>query len=64
MHGTGTQAGDGVEMSSVSSIFAPKDKMKRRSDQPLFVGSVKSNIGHGEAVSGACALVKVRLFSA
>ncbi|TVY82326.1 Conidial yellow pigment biosynthesis polyketide synthase [Lachnellula suecica] len=57
MHGTGTQAGDGVEMDSVSSIFAPS-KSKRRSDQPLFVGSAKSNIGHGEAVSGACALVK------
>ena len=61
MHGTGTQAGDGVEMSSVSSIFAPSDKLKRRNDQPLFVGSVKSNIGHGEAVSGACALVKVMM---
>ncbi|KAK2629894.1 hypothetical protein QTJ16_000714 [Diplocarpon rosae] len=63
MHGTGTQAGDGVEMDSVSSVFAPPtaSKKKRRADQPLFVGSVKSNIGHGEAVSGACALVKVLL---
>lgn len=61
MHGTGTQAGDGVEMSSVSSIFAPTE-LKRRNDQKLFVGSVKANIGHGEAVSGACALVKGILF--
>jgi iterative type I PKS product template protein len=63
MHGTGTQAGDGVEMDSVSTIFAPPldSKIKRRADQPLYVGSVKSNIGHGEAVSGACALVKVLL---
>jgi iterative type I PKS product template protein len=63
MHGTGTQAGDGVEMDSVSSVFAPPldSKIKRRSDQPLFVGSIKSNIGHGEAVSGASALVKVLL---
>ncbi|KUJ15366.1 ketoacyl-synt-domain-containing protein [Mollisia scopiformis] len=63
MHGTGTQAGDGVEMDSVSSVFAPpaSSKRMRRSDQPLFVGSVKSNIGHGEAVSGACAMVKVLL---
>jgi iterative type I PKS product template protein len=60
MHGTGTQAGDGVEMSSVSSVFAPSKK-KRRPDQPIFVGSVKANIGHGEAVSGACAVVKVML---
>ncbi|EKD13976.1 polyketide synthase [Drepanopeziza brunnea f. sp. 'multigermtubi' MB_m1] len=61
MHGTGTQAGDGVEMDSVSSVFAPTaaSKRMRGKDQPLFVGSVKSNIGHGEAVSGACAMVKV-----
>lgn len=59
MHGTGTQAGDGVEMESVSTVFAPSGKLRRRADQPLFVGSVKANIGHGEAVSGASALVKV-----
>ncbi|KAH6673078.1 hypothetical protein B0J14DRAFT_701044 [Halenospora varia] len=63
MHGTGTQAGDGVEMDSVSTIFAPPHghRAKRRPDQPLFVGSVKSNIGHGEAVSGACAITKALL---
>ncbi|RAL59691.1 hypothetical protein DID88_000324 [Monilinia fructigena] len=61
MHGTGTQAGDGVEMDSVSSIFAPANKLRRRIDQPLFVGSVKSNVGHGEAVSGAIALVKIMM---
>lgn len=44
-------------MDSVSSVFAPR-KSKRRADQPLFIGSVKSNIGHGEAVSGTCALLK------
>ena len=57
MHGTGTQAGDGVEMDSVSSVFAPPltSKSKRRSDKPVYVGSVKSNVGHGEAVSGATA---------
>lgn len=63
MHGTGTQAGDGVEMDSVSSVFAPTAASKRirRPNQPLFIGSVKSNVGHGEAVSGATALVKVLL---
>jgi iterative type I PKS product template protein len=60
MHGTGTQAGDGIEMESVSSVFAPRHG-KRRPDQPLFVGAVKSNIGHGEAVSGVSALIKVLL---
>ena len=60
MHGTGTQAGDAVEMESVSSIFAPSQPC-RSLDQPLYLGSVKSNIGHGEAVSGVCALIKVLL---
>ncbi|KAF4632140.1 hypothetical protein G7Y89_g5985 [Cudoniella acicularis] len=38
MHGIGTQAGGGVEMDSVSSVFAPPQghKAKRRQDQPLF----------------------------
>ena len=62
MHGTGTQAGDGIEMEAVSSVFAPRDALLRRSaDKPLFVGSVKSNIGHGEAVSGVSALTKILL---
>jgi len=61
MHGTGTQAGDGVEMDSVSSVFAPANKIRRRADQPLYVGSVKANVGHGEAVSGATALVKIMM---
>lgn len=64
MHGTGTQAGDAGEMSSVLSTFAPPlDKVKhaRKSDEPIYLGSAKSNIGHGEAVSGVSALVKVLL---
>lgn len=58
MHGTGTQAGDNIEMESVTSVFAPRNRL-RRADQPLYVGAVKSNIGHGEAVSGVTALIKV-----
>ena len=60
MHGTGTQAGDGIEMESVTSVFAPRHR-QRRSDQPLYIGAVKANIGHGEAASGICALIKVLL---
>ncbi|KAF5135174.1 Non-reducing polyketide synthase ZEA1 [Metarhizium anisopliae] len=54
MHGTGTQAGDFMEMSSVLSTFAEK----RGSDNPLIVGALKANIGHGEAAAGVCALIK------
>jgi iterative type I PKS product template protein len=58
MHGTGTQAGDGTEMVSVTSVFAPSDR-PRPADRPLYLGSVKSNVGHGEAASGVTALIKV-----
>ncbi|KZF26353.1 polyketide synthase [Xylona heveae TC161] len=62
MHGTGTQAGDAGEMSSVLETFAPgAARQKRRSDQPLYLGSAKANIGHGEAVSGVSSLAKVLL---
>ncbi|KAL8825773.1 MAG: hypothetical protein Q9191_004205, partial [Dirinaria sp. TL-2023a] len=62
MHGTGTQAGDGREMTSVSQSFAPwptSDPRGRPND--LYVGSVKANVGHGESVAGVTALIKVLL---
>jgi 3-oxoacyl-(acyl-carrier-protein) synthase len=58
MHGTGTQAGDGTEMKSVTNVFAPADR-KRTAEQPLYLGAVKANVGHGEAASGITALIKV-----
>ncbi|KAM3072173.1 hypothetical protein ACMFMG_008629 [Clarireedia jacksonii] len=58
MHGTGTQAGDGTEMKSVTNVFAAPNR-KRRADQPLYLGAVKANVGHGEAASGVTALIKV-----
>ncbi|CBX98440.1 polyketide synthase [Plenodomus lingam] len=58
MHGTGTQAGDGIEMTSVTNAFAPRHR-QRRPDQPLHLGAIKANIGHGEAASGINSLVKI-----
>jgi acyl transferase domain-containing protein len=46
LHGTGTQAGDFTEFSSVMGVFG-----NRSSNQPLYIGTVKPNLGHGEAVS-------------
>jgi naphtho-gamma-pyrone polyketide synthase len=57
MHGTGTQAGDAVEMRSVLNTFA-WDQSRR---SPLYLGSVKANVGHGESASGVTALIKVLL---
>ena len=56
MHGTGTQAGDGVEMQSVLDVFAPTDRSR---GSPLHLGSAKANIGHGEAASGVTSLIKL-----
>ncbi|KUJ13605.1 ketoacyl-synt-domain-containing protein [Mollisia scopiformis] len=60
MHGTGTQAGDSVEIQSVGDVYAPLTK-RRNSKQPLYIGAVKANVGHGEAVAGVTALLKVLL---
>ncbi|KAI9792875.1 MAG: Type I Iterative PKS [Piccolia ochrophora] len=58
MHGTGTQAGDCVEIESITNVFAPLTR-RRSAKQPLHIGAVKSNVGHGEAAAGVTALIKV-----
>ncbi|KAK8061049.1 ketoacyl-synt-domain-containing protein [Apiospora hydei] len=60
MHGTGTQAGDPTEMRSVTNVFAPARHASHR-PVPLHVGSVKANMGHGEAAAGIMAFVKAML---
>ncbi|OPB46686.1 PKS Non Reducing Fungal PKS Clade II-III [Trichoderma guizhouense] len=54
MHGTGTQAGDAIEMEAVSRVFG-NDRTK---ENPLYVGSVKPSVGHGEAASGVTSLIE------
>ena len=62
MHGTGTQAGDPVEMNSVLDTLALSNpKHLRHSDQLLYLGSAKANIGHGEGAAGATSLTKILL---
>ncbi|KAF2867547.1 beta-ketoacyl synthase [Massariosphaeria phaeospora] len=57
MHGTGTQAGDVVEMKSVLETFASPQPR----EAPLYLGSTKANIGHGEAASGVSSVAKALL---
>ena len=57
LHGTGTQAGDAEESESVADFFAPLVP-RRRNDQRLHLGAVKSNIGHGEAAAGIASFIK------
>ena len=47
-HGTGTKVGDPIEAAALHKVFGEG----RTARNPLFVGSVKSNIGHLEAASG------------
>ncbi|KAJ5009914.1 beta-ketoacyl synthase domain-containing protein [Colletotrichum sp. SAR 10_99] len=54
MHGTGTQAGDVTEMNSVVSTFASG----REPTNPLYVGGIKANVGHGEAAAGITSVIK------
>ena len=56
-HGTGTAAGDPIEAAAITRAFC----QDRRDDQPLFVGSVKSNIGHLEGGSGIASIIKTVL---
>ncbi|XP_059765124.1 fatty acid synthase [Balaenoptera ricei] len=54
-HGTGTKVGDPQELNSITRALCAT-----RQD-PLLIGSTKSNMGHAEPASGLAALVKVLL---
>jgi acyl transferase domain-containing protein len=56
-HGTGTYVGDPIETAAVGSVFAEF----RTDDDPLLIGSVKSNVGHGEGASALASIMKVVL---
>ncbi|KAH8730335.1 hypothetical protein GQ44DRAFT_747268 [Phaeosphaeriaceae sp. PMI808] len=63
MHGTGTQAGDAGETTSVLQSLAPDQPATaiRKKHETLYIGAAKSNIGHGEAAAGVTSLAKVLL---
>ncbi|KAG9230876.1 polyketide synthase [Amylocarpus encephaloides] len=56
-HGTGTPVGDPIETHSVGSVFADS----RAQNDPLLIGSVKTNLGHSGAAAGITALIKTVL---
>ncbi|OKH25124.1 beta-ketoacyl synthase, partial [Hydrococcus rivularis NIES-593] len=56
-HGTGTSLGDPIEVNSLKTVLM----QGRSANQPLWLGSVKTNIGHLEAAAGIAGLIKVIL---
>ncbi|OJZ91221.1 hypothetical protein ASPFODRAFT_706954 [Aspergillus luchuensis CBS 106.47] len=55
-HGTGTRAGDPREARAIGEVFGTE-----RRKEPIWVGSVKPNIGHLEGAAGLSGLIKTTL---
>jgi acyl transferase domain-containing protein len=55
-HGTGTPVGDPLEVAAVTKAYSTKDRIDL-----LTIGSVKTNIGHTESVSGLAGIIKTLL---
>ncbi len=56
-HGTGTSLGDPIEVRALAGVFGPG----RDPATPLWIGSVKTNIGHLESAAGIAGVIKVVL---
>ncbi|KAK3933755.1 thiolase-like protein [Diplogelasinospora grovesii] len=53
-HGTGTPVSNPIELKAIGTVF----RDSRSANEPLYVGSVKTNIGHLEGASGLAGIVK------
>ncbi|MFF4601822.1 SDR family NAD(P)-dependent oxidoreductase [Streptomyces sp. NPDC001339] len=54
-HGTGTRLGDPIEAQALLATYG----QGREKDRPLYLGSLKSNIGHSQAAAGVGGVIKM-----
>ncbi|MGW2578799.1 SDR family NAD(P)-dependent oxidoreductase, partial [Streptomyces nondiastaticus] len=54
-HGTGTKLGDPIEAQALLATYG----QERAGDRPLWLGSLKSNIGHSQAAAGVGGVIKM-----
>ncbi|KAH8701065.1 hypothetical protein BGW36DRAFT_339021 [Talaromyces proteolyticus] len=58
-HGTGTPAGDPLETGAIGSVFAEHRPVDENGQPiPLYIGSIKTNVGHTEGTSGLAGILK------
>ena len=60
-HGTGTQAGDPQEAQAIQEAFFPKTNKQERANEKLYVGSIKTVLGHTEGCAGLAGVLKASL---
>jgi acyl transferase domain-containing protein len=56
-HGTGTTLGDPIEVQAILATYGEAHSQ----DRPLWLGSLKSNLGHAQAAAGVGGIIKMVL---
>ncbi|MEU9575644.1 type I polyketide synthase, partial [Streptomyces massasporeus] len=59
-HGTGTRLGDPIEVAALTSAYGP-GRAADRPQGPIWIGSLKTNVGHSDAAAGIAGLIKTVL---